>query len=226
VNLVRKLIFALTTPTRTGVLYDIDTRLRPNGEAGLLVTSLKSYENYQKNVGANTAWVWEHQALTRARFCAGDPRVGEQFEKIRNEVLSIPRDGKELAQEVKMMREKLHLGHPSANEHFDLKHDSGTMIDIEFMIQYLILRYAHQFPVLLNNIGNIALLQECANCRLITDEEALQVANAYRLFRKLQHQIRLEGQQIGKLDEHSQGEDIETARQSVMNLWHRLLSDI
>lgn len=226
VTLVRKFIFAITTATRTGVLYDIDTRLRPNGEAGLLVTSLKAFENYQKNVGANTAWVWEHQALTRARFCAGDMRVGAQFEKIRNEVLSIARDGKELAQEVTVMREKLHFGHPSASETFDLKHAAGTMIDIEFMIQYLILKNAHQFPALLQNIGNIALLQECANCQLITNEEALKVANAYRLFRKLQHQIRLEGNQIGKLEEHSQGGQIEEARRSVINLWQRLLSNI
>jgi glutamate-ammonia-ligase adenylyltransferase len=226
VTLVRKLILAITTATRAGVLYDIDTRLRPNGEAGLLVTNLKSFENYQKNIGANTAWEWEHQALTRARFCAGDSRVGVKFEKIRNEVLSLPRDGKELAKEVMIMREKLHFGHPHAPQNFDLKHAAGTMIDIEFMIQYLILKNAHQYPSLLKNIGNIALLQECANCQLITSEDAVNVANAYRLFRKLQHQTRLEGKQIGKLEEHAESQEIESARKNVTNLWQKLLLDI
>jgi len=226
VTLVRKLILAITTATRAGVLYDIDTRLRPNGEAGLLVTNLKSFENYQKNIGANTAWEWEHQALTRARFCTGDSRVGLKFEKIRNEVLSLPRDGKELAKEVMIMREKLHFGHPQAPQNFDLKHAAGTMIDIEFMIQYLILKNAHQYPSLLKNIGNIALLQECANCQLISSEDAVNVANAYRLFRKLQHQTRLEGKQIGKLEEHAESQEIEFARKNVTNLWQKLLLDI
>jgi [glutamine synthetase] adenylyltransferase / [glutamine synthetase]-adenylyl-L-tyrosine phosphorylase len=226
VNLVRKFILALTTATRAGVLFDIDTRLRPNGEAGLLVTSLQSFENYQKKIGANTAWVWEHQALTRARFCAGDLRAGLQFEKIRNEVLSLARDGKELTQEVISMREKLHLGHPHIGTSFDLKHDVGGMIDIEFMIQYLILKNAYQEPSLLKNIGNIALLSECANCHLISNEDAVSVADAYRLFRKLQHQIRLNGIQIRQLEDSLMSKEIETARQIVMNLWHRLLLDV
>jgi glutamate-ammonia-ligase adenylyltransferase len=226
VNLVRKFILALTTATRAGALFDIDTRLRPNGEAGLLVTSLQSFENYQKKIGANTAWVWEHQALTRARFCAGDSRVGLQFEKIRNDVLSLARDGKELTQEVISMREKLHLGHPHIGPNFDLKHDAGAMIDIEFMIQYLILKNAHQEPSLLNNIGNISLLSECANCQLISNEEAESVANAYRLFRKLQHQIRLNGIQIRQLEDQLLNKEIESARQAVMNLWHRLLLNV
>ncbi len=226
VNLVRKFILALTTATRAGVLFDIDTRLRPNGEAGLLVTSLQSFENYQKKIGANTAWVWEHQALTRARFCAGDIRVGMQFEKIRNDVLSFARDGNELTQEVISMREKLHLGHPHIGTSFDLKHDVGAMIDIEFMIQYLILKNAHQEPSLLKNIGNIALLSECVNCHLISNEEAENVANAYRLFRKLQHQIRLNGIQIRQLEDQLLNKEIESARQAVMNLWHRLLLNV
>jgi len=226
VNLVRKFILALTTATRAGVLFDIDTRLRPNGEAGLLVTNVQSFENYQKKVGANTAWVWEHQALTRARFCAGDERTGMQFEKIRNDVLSFPRDGKVLTQEVISMREKLHQGHPQTGNSFDLKHDVGAMIDIEFMIQYLILKNAHQEPSLIQNIGNIALLNECAKCHLISGEEALSVANAYRLFRKLQHQTRLNGLQIRELEDDVMSKEIETARQTVKNLWNRLLLNV
>jgi glutamate-ammonia-ligase adenylyltransferase len=226
VNLVRKFILAITTATRAGVLFDIDTRLRPNGEAGLLVTSLQSFENYQKKIGANTAWVWEHQALTRARFCAGDIRVGLQFEKIRNDVLSFARDGNELTQEVISMREKLHLGHSHSGTSFDLKHDVGGMIDIEFMIQYLILKNAHQEPTLLKNIGNIALLNACANCHLISNEDAVSVANAYRLFRKLQHQIRLNGLQIRQLEDALMSKEIESARQTVMNLWNHLLLDV
>jgi len=226
VNLVRKFILALTTATRAGVLFDIDTRLRPNGEAGLLVTSVQSFENYQKKIGANTAWVWEHQALTRARFCAGDIRTGLQFEEIRNDVLSFVRDGKELTHEVISMREKLHLGHPHIGTSFDLKHDVGAMIDIEFMIQFLILKNAHQYPTLLKNIGNIALLAECATCQLISHEEAENVANAYRLFRRLQHQIRLNGIHLEQLENQLVKDEIESARLLVVGLWKRLLLDV
>jgi glutamate-ammonia-ligase adenylyltransferase len=208
------------------VLFDIDTRLRPNGEAGLLVTSVQSFENYQKKIGANTAWVWEHQALTRARFCAGDIRTGLKFEKIRNDVLSFARDGKELAQEVISMREKLHLGHPHTGTSFDLKHDVGAMIDIEFMIQFLILKNAHQYPTLLQNIGNIALLAECATCHLISNEEAESIANAYRLFRRLQHQIRLNGIHLEQLENQLVRDEIEPARKLVVGLWKRLLLDV
>jgi glutamate-ammonia-ligase adenylyltransferase len=222
-TLVRKFILAITTSTRAGVLYDIDTRLRPNGVSGLLVSNLTSYENYQKNIGSNTAWVWEHQALTRARFCSGDTRVGRKFEAIRAEVLLLERNCLSLAKEVCLMREKLLQNHPSVNSRFDIKHNRGGMIDIEFMIQYLVLCRAHQFPELIENIGNIALLHVCAQHGLISERQANEVAGAYRLFRKLQHQIRLDSSSNAKLENHLLTPEVEAARSAVLQLWQALL---
>lgn len=221
-TLARKFILSITTATSSGILFEIDTRLRPNGEAGLMVTSLTTFENYQKKIGLNTAWVWEHQALTRARFCVGDPRLGVKFEAIRREVLAIPRNDQELIEEVIQMRQKLHLGHHNSTQNFDLKHDAGGMVDIEFMIQYQILKNAKNFPSLMDNIGNIALLQECANCGLINQTEASQVANAYRLFRQLQHQIRLDGVSVARIEEAQMTPEIFALRQQVKSLWARL----
>ncbi|WP_102811142.1 bifunctional [glutamate--ammonia ligase]-adenylyl-L-tyrosine phosphorylase/[glutamate--ammonia-ligase] adenylyltransferase, partial [Burkholderia pseudomallei] len=144
----RRLITWLTTATGAGTLFDIDLRLRPNGEAGLLVTDLDAFRRYQLREGdaANTAWVWEHQALTRARYSAGDARIGAAFEAIRVQVLTTPRDAAVLAREIVEMREKVLAGHPNTTERFDLKHDRGGMVDIEFAVQYWVLLHAARHP--------------------------------------------------------------------------------
>jgi glutamate-ammonia-ligase adenylyltransferase len=130
-------------PDAAGMLFEVDLRLRPNGDSGMLVCPIEAFRDYQ----LQHAWVWEHQALTRARFCAGDPAVGEQFEAIRIEILRQPRDLATLRDEVLAMRKRMLDQHASGSEEvFDIKHDRGGLIDVEFIVQYLILGHAHRHP--------------------------------------------------------------------------------
>ncbi|MGZ3237081.1 MAG: bifunctional [glutamate--ammonia ligase]-adenylyl-L-tyrosine phosphorylase/[glutamate--ammonia-ligase] adenylyltransferase, partial [Burkholderiaceae bacterium] len=187
-KLAQRFITWMTTHTSSGILFDVDIALRPDGASGLMVSTVTSFEKYQQN----SAWLWEHQALTRARFCSGDARIGARFEAIRVAVLRQPREEAKLKQEVLEMREKMHKAYPSRSALFDLKQDTGGMIDIEFIVQYLILRHAAQYPQLVADIGNIALLKLCGQMGLINAALAGEVADAYRTFRRLQHQIRLQ----------------------------------
>ncbi len=190
----RRLITWLTSHTAAGSLFDVDMRLRPNGAAGLLVTSFDAFRRYQLREGDNSAWVWEHQALTRARFCAGDATIGARFEALRDEILRQPRDAAALRDEIVLMRGKVAEGHPNPTELFDLKHDRGGMVDIEFTVQYLVLLHSGTHPQLTRNAGNIALLREAGELGLIDATLAVQVGDAYRQFRARQHQLRLDGQ--------------------------------
>ena len=217
----KRMINWLTTLTAAGTLFEIDTRLRPNGAAGFLVTSLDSFRRYQLREGDNTAWVWEHQAISRARFAAGNPDVGKRFEEIRKEVLSQERKTNELKNEIIEMRHKVHAGHPNASSDFDLKHDPGGMVDIEFMVQFFVLAYAKQFPALLGNLGNIALLRIAAEHELITDVQALEIANAYRIFRAKQHRLRLDGAEKTRID-IDQHPEFANARTHVSALWNQV----
>lgn len=179
----------LTTYTSAGLLYETDLRLRPNGTSGLLVSSIDAFNQYQRN----QAWVWEHQALTRARFVAGDFRLKEAFEHTRSAVLCQPRDLATLKYEVLKMRQKMLDAHPNSTGMFDVKHDRGGIIDVEFIVQYLVLGHACDYPELTNNIGNIALLKLAGKLGLINAETAERALNAYREFRRVQHQLRLNG---------------------------------
>jgi glutamate-ammonia-ligase adenylyltransferase len=182
----------LSAQTAAGQLFDTDLRLRPNGESGLVVSSITAFRKYQ----LESAWVWEHQALTRARFSAGDANIGEAFEQIRIEVLSQARDLPKLREEVLAMRQKMYDAHATrgdaAKEKFNLKHDRGGLIDVEFAVQYLVLGYSHQHHELTGNLGNIALLQIAADLGLIPDTLAENVRDAYRHYRRLQHTLRLD----------------------------------
>jgi len=214
----KRMINWLTTLTAAGTLFEIDTRLRPNGAAGFLVTSLDSFRRYQLREGDNAAWVWEHQAISRARFAAGDPRVGAQFEEIRKEVLAHERNQSDLKHEIIEMRHKVHAGHPNASDDFDLKHDPGGMVDIEFIVQYLVLAYARQYPDLLGNLGNIALLGIAAKHQLISEMDAIEIGNAYRMFRAQQHRLRLDGAEKIRVSIHEHP-DFAKAKASVTKLW-------
>lgn len=191
--LAKRMINWLTASTSTGSLFEIDTRLRPNGSAGFLVTNAEAFKKYQMREGDNAAWVWEHQALTRARFSAGDPEVGVFFDAVRSGVLSQKRDVDHLREEILEMRRKVHAGHPNGGGEFDLKHDAGGMVDIEFIVQFLVLAFAHQHPRLIGNLGNIALLQIASEVGLVSGQAAKVVGDAYRLLRSRQHRLRLDG---------------------------------
>lgn len=197
-KLAQRFITWMTTHTPAGILFDIDTALRPDGASGMLVSSLAAFERYQQS----SAWVWEHQALTRARFCAGDAAIGAHFEAIRESVLRQDRSAREaqLRDEVLSMRKRMHDATPNRSALFDLKHDDGGMIDIEFIVQYLVLRHAASYPQLTANAGNIALLRMCGELGLVDAELAAGAAAAYRLMRKLQHQERLQGHDSARVD--------------------------
>jgi glutamate-ammonia-ligase adenylyltransferase len=214
-RLAQRLISWLTTHTPAGALFEVDVRLRPDGEKGLNVATLEGFERYQRE----NAWVWEHQALTRARFCAGDATLGREFERIRREILSKKRDLEELRREITSMRRRMHDGHPNHSELFDLKHDPGGMVDIEFSVQFLILGYAHQERGLLDNVGNIALLARAAAAGLIEQGQAAEVANAYRSLRFAQHRLRLAEARFARVAQ----DQFSAERQAVRLLYNSLL---
>ncbi|NDV12359.1 bifunctional [glutamate--ammonia ligase]-adenylyl-L-tyrosine phosphorylase/[glutamate--ammonia-ligase] adenylyltransferase [Crenobacter caeni] len=184
-RLARKMTTWLTSTTSAGVLYDIDLRLRPNGQSGLLVSTVDAFEHYQQH----EAWVWEHQALTRARFVAGDAAIGARFEAIRQRVLGLKREPQALASEVVAMRARMRESHPAIDT--DVKNATGGIIDAEFIVQYLILAHAHELPALTANTGTIALLAVAADAGLIDRALAADAQAAYRHYRRLQHASRL-----------------------------------
>jgi len=189
---VRKLITWLTLRTSAGELFDIDTALRPNGNSGLLVTSIDAFERYQSGRGSNTAWTWEHQALTRARFCAGNPAVAARFEAARRAVLTAPREAAPLLAEVMAMRDKMRQARPVRAGAFDVKHSAGGMVDVEFAVQALVLVHGATHAALLDNAGNIALLQRAEDAGLLPTGVGRAAADAYRELRRAQHRARLD----------------------------------
>ncbi|MCH7343372.1 bifunctional [glutamate--ammonia ligase]-adenylyl-L-tyrosine phosphorylase/[glutamate--ammonia-ligase] adenylyltransferase [Pelomonas sp. CA6] len=219
---VRKLITWLTLRTSAGELFDIDTALRPNGNSGLLVTSMNSFENYQSGRGSNTAWTWEHQAITRARFCAGDAALAPRFEAVRRAVLTAPRDADALRREVQAMREKVRQARPVRAGLFDVKHSPGGMMDAEFVLQFLILAHSHAHPELLDNAGNIALLQRAEAAGLLPEGVGHAAADAYRELRRFQHRARLDEQSTA-LDEAAAA-PLAAHRDAVLALWRAVFS--
>ena len=211
---VRKLITWLTLRTAAGELFDIDTALRPNGNSGLLVTSVDAYERYQVGRGSNTAWTWEHQALTRARVVAGTPAVAARFEATRRAVLTATRDAAALRDEVRSMREKVRAARPVPAGRYDVKHSPGGMMDVEFAVQFLVLSQSATHPALLDNAGNIALLQRAESAGLLPPGVGRAAANAYRELRRAQHQARLD-ERATQFDPDS----LAAQRDAVLALW-------
>ncbi|EJE48717.1 glutamine synthetase adenylyltransferase [Acidovorax sp. CF316] len=189
---VRKLINWLTVKTGEGDLYEIDTALRPNGSSGLLVTRFEAYANYQERRGSNTAWTWEHQAMTRARFVMGSPALEARFDAVRTAVITSARDPVALRDEIVAMREKVRQAHPTRDGQFDVKHSVGGMVDAEFAVQYLVLSQSAAHPELVANVGNIALLQRAEQVGLLPAGVGQAAADAYRELRRVQHRARLD----------------------------------
>jgi glutamate-ammonia-ligase adenylyltransferase len=214
---VRKLITWLTLRTASGELFDIDTALRPNGNSGLLVTSIDSFERYQEGRGSNTAWTWEHQALTRARWCAGAVAIGPRFEAVRAHILTARRDTAALREEIRAMRERVRAAHPVREERFDVKHGAGGMMDVEFAVQWLVLAHSADHPGLLANAGNIALLQRAEDAGLLAPGMGHAAADAYREMRRAQHRARLD-EQPTQFDPASWA----AQREAVLALWRRV----
>ncbi len=214
-QLVRRVIAWLTTVTPSGRLFEIDLRLRPNGNAGLLVTPIEAFERYQSNADGHGAWVWEHQALTRARACAGDAALGQRVEAIRTRVLRQARNPATLAEEVTAMRQRMLDGHRNHSALFDIKHDRGGMVDIEFIVQYLVLAHAQVHEALVVNRGNIGLLALASELHLVDAVAAAGAASAYRRYRGLQHALRLEGAERARVERAIVQAEID----AVLGLW-------
>ena len=189
---VRKMINWLTVKTSEGDLFEIDTALRPNGNSGLLVTSFQAYTNYQQQRGSNTAWTWEHQAMTRARFVLGGVALAGRFDAVREDVITALRDGDSLAREIVAMREKVRQAHPVRGTMFDVKHSPGGMVDVEFAVQYLVLLHSSTHPELRANTGNINLLRRAEATGLLAPGMGEAAAKAYRELRQIQHRARLD----------------------------------
>ncbi len=211
---VRKLINWLTVKTGEGDVYEIDTALRPNGNSGLLITTFEAYAKYQQRRGSNTAWTWEHQAMTRARCVLGAPALRERFEAVRESVITAPRDAQALAAEIVAMRDKVRAAHPVKAGRFDVKHSPGGMVDVEFAVQYLVLSVSATQPELRANVGNIALLRRAEAAGLLPPGVGAAAADAYRTLRGLQHRARLNEEPT-----HVAPEDVATERAAVQALW-------
>lgn len=217
-RLAKRINHWLTTHTAAGTLFETDYRLRPNGDAGLLVSNLTGFEAYQKRQGGIGAWFWEHQALTRARFCVGDSQIGERFEELRSDILQMPRPWAEVRTEVLAMRQKMLDGHPNPTDQFDVKHDRGGMVDIEFMTQALVLGHSASHPELVKNVGNIALIKMAGELGLIDKAQASEVADAYRALRAKQHALRLAGHSKSRTDDPA----MLALRKPIVTLWNSL----
>jgi [glutamine synthetase] adenylyltransferase / [glutamine synthetase]-adenylyl-L-tyrosine phosphorylase len=217
-RMTRRIVHFLTTPTGAGMLYEVDTRLRPSGKGGLLVTSLSAFETYQRE----SAWTWEHQALLRARAVAGEPRVREAFEALRVRVLveAVRRDG--LRGEVAAMRERMRKElSTGTTELFDLKQDSGGIADIEFLVQYLVLQHAAERPELLRWPDNVRQIEDLRDAGLLSLADSALLHEAYLDFRQRLHRLAL-ANAPGRVPVT----EVAALRSRVEALWRTLMIDV
>jgi glutamate-ammonia-ligase adenylyltransferase len=201
-RLGQRMIQIIETQMVMGQLYEVDMRLRPSGDSGMLVNTVQSFSRYQQD----SAWTWEHQALVRARFVAGDPDVAAEVNTLRREILSLPRDDASLAREVHAMRETMrkHLLSDERLEdgEFHLKQGAGGIVDIEFMVQYAVLTWSHRVPELARWSDNVRILEALGQEGLFEQQECEALTQAYLIYRSAAHQLSLQ-QQPGTAPEGS-----------------------
>jgi len=215
-RMTQKIISLLTTFMPTGTLYEVDTRLRPNGASGMIITDLKSFEAYQEN----KAWVWEHQALVRTRAIVGSKVSQQHFYDFKKTFIANPRALETLKQEVVSMRQKMRASLDKTNaEQFDLKQGSGGIVDIEFMVQYLVLGHAHEFDALTQWSDNIRLLEAIKSVQLLPIEEVEALIEAYRVYRARYHRLALQNDKS-----LISVEDFKVERAVVEKSWQTLMS--
>ena len=211
-RLGQKIRHILDTKMLSGELYEVDLRLRPSGDSGLLVTHINSYEDYMKK----EAWTWEHQALVRGRFIAGDNKLKQQFDAIRGRILGLPRDQDDLKKEVRDMRQKMRNNlAPKDSQIFDLKQSKGGIADIEFIVQFKVLANTCKNKTLSNYTDNISLLDELAQHGLITNEAAQLLKSAYCQYRNYGHRQVLQGKRAV-----ASNNKFAELRTQVEKLWH------
>ena len=217
-RVAQRVIHFLNTRTYSGMLYEVDTRLRPNGQSGLMVSSTVAFERYQRE----KAWTWEHQALIRARFVTGNALIEQEFDRIRSSVLRQQRDANKLLQEVVEMREKMrkHLASPVVSQlasDFDIKQDTGGLVDIEFMTQAGVLIHAEQCADCIKHTATLELINELKKIGWYEADEAKNIGNAYRYFRKLKNWQKLECE--------ADVSEVTLHRGNVLAVWDRLMPD-
>ncbi|MDM8560702.1 bifunctional [glutamate--ammonia ligase]-adenylyl-L-tyrosine phosphorylase/[glutamate--ammonia-ligase] adenylyltransferase [Candidatus Parabeggiatoa sp. HSG14] len=221
-RLAQRIIHIITTNTPAGILYEVDARLRPGGKSALLVSSFDAFKNYQQQ----DAWTWEHQALIRARAVIGNSRSMERFEKIRRVVLSHCREPEKLKLEVCEMRDKMResldkskpLHPPFDNGIFDLKQGRGGVADIEFIVQYAVLRWAADYPNLLNTTGMLPWLKMFTEYKLLTESACTQLSEAFRAYRAENHRLALQNKPALVANEK-----FAEYRQRVMHWWDEIM---
>jgi glutamate-ammonia-ligase adenylyltransferase len=215
-RLGQRVLHFLTTHTSAGILYEADMRLRPSGISGMLVSHVDGFRDYQ----LGDAWIWEHQALIRARAITGDPALKQRFEDIRKQVLTQVRDEKRLCAEVAEMRAKMRRTLQSEQaDVFDIKQGLGGIVDIEFLVQYLVLRHAHRHPEILRWTDNVRLLQSLNETGILDDTTAFGLRRAYLVFRAMVHRLNLKQQPALIRDQR-----FDAARQFVVQAWNRYLA--
>jgi len=219
-RLGQRIIHILNTFTPSGQLYEVDMRLRPSGNSGMLVSSLEAFRKYQ----LTDAWTWEHQALVRARVVAGSADLSQRFEKVRAEILTQSRDLPELAKEVSEMRMKMreHLGSGQSGDSsdvFNLKQDRGGIVDIEFMVQYSVLAYGNQHQELYQYTDNIRILDAIEQVGLLPEEDTELLREAYKAYRSVGHRLTLQDQSavLG-------GDQMRDYREKVASIWEKLIT--
>jgi glutamate-ammonia-ligase adenylyltransferase len=216
-RLVRRLSHFLTTQTGSGLLYEVDTRLRPDGQSGLLVSSIDAFERYQEE----NAWTWEHQALLRARPVAGSALIAREFERIRVDTLTMRVHRETLAADVSSMRRRMRdrLSNSDAG-HFDLKAGRGGITDIEFIVQYLVLSNSAEHRAVIHYPDNIRQLATLAAAGCIATSSAARVQDIYRGYRRRLHHLSLDGKSpVVSADEFV------AEREFINDLWEKLLGD-
>ncbi len=219
VKVAQKLMSLLSTQTLDGRAYEVDTRLRPSGESGVLVSSVTAFAHYQEK----SAWLWEHQALVRARSIAGDTQVSESFRLIRQRTLTRPRDEAWVQLEVKSMRQKMkdHLGSTIAQQKagiFHLKQDAGGIVDIEFMAQYAVLAWSGTNPDLARFSDNVRILDDTVAAGRLSRGDADALTLAYLCERTTSHRLALAQQSM-----QVKAADWFKTRKVVCTLWQRLI---
>lgn len=214
-RLVQKVIHILSTVTAGGKVFDTDLRLRPHGESGPIITSLNAYEHYL----INDAWLWEHQALVRARAITKSVDLGDEFARIRRKVLCQSRETEEVRSSIRDMRNKmLDSIHDKSEGEFDIKKDIGGLIDIEFVVQYLVLCHANDYPQICEYTDNIRILDACAAVGVLELTVVNELKEIYLKYRKYLHQLSLR-----LLSETVDQSVFHKERSVVQKYWTRLL---
>ncbi len=216
-RLGQRVIHILTANTRAGTLYEIDMRLRPSGASGILVSHIEGFREYQ----LKQAWTWEHQALVRARAIGGDPVLVQHFEEIRKEILVLPREGDILKKAIREMRERMRKEHVKPEpEMFDLKEGRGGMVDVEFLVQYLVLLCANRYPQIVEWTDNVRLLQSLMESGVIDEQTAYFLRRAFLTYRATLHRLNLQ-----EKPDRVPSDRFVALRKGVRRIWTELLEE-